>query len=228
MRLKAFLVALAVGAVGYAGACDSSTETETTTPVGGSGAGGGGTGGEPGVGGQPSWEISTGSGSCNSVLYEPPTVSSPHVDACSDLDHLSTPPTSGPHYPKWADYKTYTEPVPRGFLIHAMEHGAVLLLYNCSNCDTEIMAMQTWIDAQAVDSACIPPVLRRTILSPAPWLDVPFAIAAWGFMLKADCFDEAQADDIYADRYAKGPEDLCGAGIDPFDPLLMIPSNCPE
>ena len=65
------------------------------------------------------------------------------------------------------------------------------------------------------------------IVTPAPWLDVPFAVAAWGFLLKADCFDPDQVDAIYDDRYAQGPEDLCASGIDPFDPNSEIPSDCP-
>ena len=39
----------------------------------------------------------------------------------------SNPPSSGPHYPIWADFKEYATPVPDGYLVHAEEHGAVLL-----------------------------------------------------------------------------------------------------
>jgi len=195
--------------------------------MGGTGGTSAGTGGEQGLGGEGSWEIGTGSGGCNAVLYEPPVLKSPHVAICSDLDPLSNPPTSGPHYPKWAHFKTYNEPVPRGFLIHAMEHGALVFLYNCDNCDDEIQAIEDYIAAKPIDPACIPYADRRAIASPAPWLDVPFAVAAWGFMLKADCFDPDQVDAIYDDRYAQGPEDLCAAGIDPLDPDSGVPDDCP-
>ena len=226
------LVVAGGAALGAATACGSSgsgTGGAGGTATAGTGAGGpGGAGGEEeGLGGEASWEIGSGSGGCNAVLYEPPVLSSPHVDACSDLDHLSNPPTSGPHYGSWAQFKNYDEPVPRGFLIHAMEHGAVLFLYNCTNCDDEITAIQDYIASKPTDPACLPTVDRRVIASPAPWLDVPFAVAAWGFMLKADCFDADQIDAIYDDRYAQGPEDLCASGIDPLDPMSEIPSDCP-
>jgi Protein of unknown function (DUF3105) len=228
------LLLLTALAVACASACSSSSTPATTTGSGGassgSGAGGiaaGGAGGDDSLGGQASWEVPTGSGGCNAVLYEPPVLGSPHVDLCSDLEPLSNPPTSGPHYPKWAHFKNYDEPVPRGFLIHALEHGALVLLHNCSDCQDEITAIEDYVAGKPTDNACTPIVDRRVIISPAPWLDVPFAVAAWGFMLKADCFDAEQVDAIYDDHYAKGPEDVCASGIDPFDPLQEVPSDCP-
>ncbi|MEQ9320348.1 MAG: DUF3105 domain-containing protein, partial [Polyangiaceae bacterium] len=159
------LVVAGGAALGAATACGSSgsgTGGAGGTATAGTGAGGpGGAGGEEeGLGGEASWEIGSGSGGCNAVLYEPPVLSSPHVDACSDLDHLSNPPTSGPHYGSWAQFKNYDEPVPRGFLIHAMEHGAVLFLYNCTNCDDEITAIQDYIASKPTDPACLPTVDR--------------------------------------------------------------------
>jgi hypothetical protein len=171
-------------------------------------------GGE-GVGGEPSWIVQTGSGGCDSVIYEVPVQKSPHVDDCSPVSYVSDPPTSGPHYGVWATYKTYDAPLPWGYLVHGMEHGGIVLSYDCTNCDSEILAMQTYIDGLAPDPSCFSPINRRITLVPAD-LDVPFAAVAWGFMLKGQCFDETIVAAFAEEHYAKGPEDVCAAGIDPL------------
>ncbi len=236
-----FWIGLAVAtAVASAASCGSDTVTETTPQTGGNGGTGNGTAGEEDVvGGQGSWQIGTGSGGCNSQLYEPPTVKSPHVEACSPIDYVSMPPTSGPHYARWAHFQTYDEPVPWGYLVHAMEHGAMVFAYNCDlyhggggmggmggaggaggttpdACTQAVAEIQAYVDDLPLDEACQPLLPRRAIIVPAPDLDVGFAVAAWGFMMKADCLDGDMIDGFYAERYAQGPEDLCGSGIDPF------------
>jgi hypothetical protein len=64
-------------------------------------------------------------------LYQPPVVASPHVEECSKLAPLSNPPSSGPHYPRWAAYRRYDVPIPRGFSIHDLEHGGIVISYRC-------------------------------------------------------------------------------------------------
>ena len=60
---------------------------------------------------------------------------------------MTKPPSSGNHYPIWPDYQTYDKPVPWGHLMHAMEHGAVIIVYNCpGGCPDEVAAAQAIID----------------------------------------------------------------------------------
>jgi len=56
-----------------------------------------------------------------------------HEFVCSELTHTSYPPVGGNHYPIWAAYQEYDAPVPWGFLLHSMEHGAVVLAYRCED-----------------------------------------------------------------------------------------------
>jgi hypothetical protein len=107
--------------------------------------------------------------------------------------------------------------VPRGFYVHSMEHGAVVILYSCSDCDEEVAAAKAMIEALPSDSACSEAVERRVILSPDPLLEARWAAAAWGFSLTSDCF-EAEVFAAFVDvHYANGPEDLCGGGLRPED-----------
>lgn len=220
---------IGIGTLAITGACVLSLGCSSTTAPPAGGAGGSsatGTGGDdPGYGGEASWEVETGSGGCNAVIYEPPVVKSPHIETCSKVDYLSMPPTSGPHYPKWAHFQSYDSPLPWGFLVHALEHGAVLLATQCDGCDA-LSDIEAWAADQDVDPGCVAPTDNRLIVAPAPELDVPFAMAAWGAMLKADCFDPAIAELFVERYYAGGPEDFCNAGFDPTDPTEMIPADC--
>ena len=226
----ALVSALAVAGLTLIACSDSTTTPATTsgpTSTTGPGSGGDGAGagdGGDGHGGEPSWIVPTGSGGCDATLYEPPVVASPHVDECSVLEHISNPPTSGPHYPRWAQPKTYDEAIPRGYWVHAMEHGAVVLSYNCPNgCDDEVTAMQAFVDGLDPDPNC---PANRILITPDPELDVQFAVSAWGNMLKASCFDETLVTTFFEEHYNDAPEDVCSGGIDPLDPAEMIEDDC--
>lgn len=43
----------------------------------------------------------------------------------------SNPPTSGPHGPA-VDWGVHDQPVPKEALVHGMEHGGVVILYDCT------------------------------------------------------------------------------------------------
>ncbi|MBI5619858.1 DUF3105 domain-containing protein [Candidatus Gottesmanbacteria bacterium] len=44
----------------------------------------------------------------------------------------SNPPTSGPHLPTWVKAGIYDTPQSEGELIHSLEHGYVIVSYNCN------------------------------------------------------------------------------------------------
>lgn len=48
------------------------------------------------------------------------------------FSYNSNPPTSGPHDATWIKAGIYDSPQGDGFLIHALEHGYVVISYNCS------------------------------------------------------------------------------------------------
>jgi hypothetical protein len=72
---------------------------------------------------------------CSVDVEEPSILPGTHVPEGTPLAYDSNPPSSGSHYPRWADYEEYTAPVPDGYLVHAIEHGGVLLLYKCEALD---------------------------------------------------------------------------------------------
>lgn len=157
-------------------------------------------------------------GPCAAVTEQHPIEGAAHVPECSEVTYGTNPPSSGSHYGVWAAFQSYTFPVPRGYLVHDLEHGAVVFHYNCPDgCDDEIADAQAMIGLLPDDSRCTPLGLRRrVILTPDPLLDVRWAASAWGFTLRAECFSGPEFRAFYLERGRKGPEDLCNQGDD-FD-----------
>lgn len=160
------------------------------------------------------------SGKCEAVEQSHVSLPSPHVDECSTLtdgDFSSNPPSSGAHYGVWAAFKSYTQPMPRGYYLHSLEHGGVAFLYNCpEGCPDDVAALQAIIDQLPSDPRCTAPAgpRRRMILAPEPNLKTRFAAAAWLHTLSAPCVEAAAFDAFARDHYAKGPEDICIDGTD--------------
>lgn len=55
-----------------------------------------------------------------------------HVDVGTRVLGAATePPTSGDHYADWVRSGVYESPKDDGYLIHSLEHGYVIMSYNC-------------------------------------------------------------------------------------------------
>jgi Protein of unknown function (DUF3105) len=163
----------------------------------------------------------TDAGECHALVEAPSVIPSNHLDEGTPIGYTSNPPSSGPHYPRWANFQEYTSPVPPGYLVHSLEHGAVLLAYKCDaldagDCNEVVAALRGVRDSLATDPTCDPSIRVRIIIAPMPTLDVPVAAAAWGFTYKAQCVDVPSLTQFVQEHYAKGPEDFCSPGIIDF------------
>jgi hypothetical protein len=152
--------------------------------------------------------------SCAVTIDSPELLASPHIPEGSPTSYNSNPPTSGPHYPVWANFKELTVTPDDGYLVHSLEHGAVALLYKCDGaaCPTIVDALRKIRDALPSDPLCDPSIRVRIVIAPYPKLDVPVAAAAWGWTYKADCVDVPTLTQFVKDNYANGSENLCAPG----------------
>jgi hypothetical protein len=167
----------------------------------------------------PTYDASAPVGVCGAVTQQHAIEGATHVAVCSYVDYLTLPPSSGDHYPYWAAYMTYDQPVPEGFWVHDLEHGAIVLTYDCgeAGCADDIAAAQQMIDAWPDDPLCdaaAEGVKGRFVMTPDPRLDVRFAASAWGWTLRANCFDPAAFLAFAQAHYGQGPEVLCTNGVD--------------
>lgn len=137
-----------------------------------------------------------------------------HVTECSHIDYSTNPPSSGRHYSVWAAYQTYDFPVPRGYWVHCLEHGAVVITYNCpEGCADEVAQVEALIASLPSDPRCTPVGLdHQVVITPDPLLDTRWAMSSWGKTLRASCIDEAAFKEFYESNSAFGPEDICGGG----------------
>jgi hypothetical protein len=201
------------GAAGSGGAPDTAGSGGAPDMAGAGGASGaagdGGPGGAPGAGG---------AGVCTAQVAHPAEEGMRLHVPCTPVPVYGTnPPSSGNHYAIWADYKTYDTPVPWGHLMHSMEHGAVIIVYNCpGGCADEVAQAQNMIDALPVDPLCTAPTKRRVILAPDPKLTVRWAASAWTWTLRSTCFDATAFSAFVSAHYGMGGEDLCGELHEPF------------
>lgn len=209
--------------------CGSGDSGVTPTGTGGASAGTGGasagTGGSGlvGTGGAAGTALDAASddvispgddaGSCEALVESHPEEGFNHLTRCDPTTYMTNPPSSGNHYGDWAMYQTYTTPFRAGFWVHNLEHGAVVITYNCpAGCPDEVAQVQSFIDSLSNDCDPLP---KRIILLPDPDLDVRFAASAWTFTIKAPCFNRAAFAQFVADHYNHGREDICPGDLNP-------------
>lgn len=159
---------------------------------------------------------------CAILIEDHPLLDSPHVAIDSAVTYNSSPPTSGPHYPVWAAYQEYDKPVDRRYYVHNLEHGGVVLAYNCqaagdagavTACNTIVEALRAAVAAIPNDPLCKDEGVRvRAVITPDPLLDVPIAAAAWGQTYRAQCLDLPSLTEFVKSSYGFGPESLCANG----------------
>lgn len=175
--------------------------------------------GTPEVALTPLTETEIDGSACGAVEQAFPLDTAAHTSACEEIAYGTNPPSSGTHYGSWPIFKIYDRPVPRGFLVHAMEHGAVVIGYSCTDCEEEVLAARALVDELGPDPLCCTDpsctgATTRLILAPDPRLDTPWAAASWGFTLAGGCFEpEAFRAFVEAHR-GRGPEAVCAQGID--------------
>lgn len=152
----------------------------------------------------------------SSVVVEThPILPSPYVPVCSELDYPTDPPTSGPHYPVWATYKTYLEPVNPGFLVHSLKHGAIVITWRCPDgCADDLTALRELINQRPRDPRCDSLLHHRIVVAPRPDQDRTLVASAWGHAFKADCFDLPALTAFIDAHYGQGLEDDCFEGVD--------------
>jgi len=157
--------------------------------------------------------------SCLVTIETPELLPASHVPEGSSITWDSNPPSSGPHYPIWANFQEFDKPIDFGYLVHDMEHGAVVMLYKCDPgpaCDAIVAGLRQVRDSLPTDPLCDPSIRVRVVIAPDPGLDVPVAAATWGWTYKAQCLDLPTLEDFAKAHIDQGTENLCAPGLATF------------
>lgn len=132
------------------------------------------------------------SGGC--VEHEEPTTAE-HVEG--DVVYADPPPMGGNHNACWASWGIHTDEVADENWVHNLEHGGVVLLYNCpEGCEPEVAEMAAFVTAKG----------NRALLSPYAALPTKFAAVSWGWRLLQDCLDMDAVQTFYTNHVDEGPE----------------------
>jgi hypothetical protein len=157
---------------------------------------------------------------CSIVIDTPELLPGTHVPEGTPITWSSNPPSSGPHYPVWANFQEFPQAVDLGYIVHSIEHGALVMFHQCASgtpeCDAIVAGFRQVRDAIPTDPKCDPAIRVRVIIVADPLLDVPVAAAAWGWTYKAGCLDIPTLTDFAKAHIAQGTEDLCAAGKTTF------------
>lgn len=123
-----------------------------------------------------------------------------HVSEGTQVEYNSNPPTSGPHYANWIRATVSDTPLPDGNLIHSLEHGYVIMSYNCSEGD-ECEKLKNNLKSVYEKKG-----QNKLIVVPRPNLDSLIALTAWNRIQKLQEYDE-QAIVNFIDSFRnRGPE----------------------
>lgn len=124
-----------------------------------------------------------------------------HTDTCEDTcGNGLNPPTGGPHCPTTAACRAqFQEPIHECQWVHNLEHGHVVLLYNCPEGCPEIVDELTeiWRDS-GFD--------KRMLVTPWPKLEKKVAAVVWGWSWSGDEIDRDAITCIISHQDEDAPE----------------------
>lgn len=112
----------------------------------------------------------------------------------------SDPPTSGWHYDTPLASGFHEQPAADEQVVHNLEHGHVVISYDCS---------------KLTDCASAKTQIRQLVARYRNWkvtavprqnADTPLALTAWGWLDKLDSLDEARIAAFISTRRDRGPE----------------------
>ena len=146
----------------------------------------------------------------------------------------SNPPTSGSHLPTWIKPGVYDAPQSEGELIHSLEHGFVIISYNCGVHLSAIrrvyaheevgspsgdFAQTELATGSAITNSAACATLRqqlsdlankkrlwKLIVVPRPQLDTTIALSTWGYIDKFDAMDAGRIERFIDFHRDQGPE----------------------
>ncbi len=119
-----------------------------------------------------------------------------HVPDDTKIDYNSNPPAGGPHYATPAHAGTYDKAPADGYLVHSLEHGAVILWYKEDLPKNDVEKLKEIFNKTP----------GKSIMTPRKDLDVKVAVSSWGRVLKLQAIDEQQIKAFFKTNSDRAPE----------------------
>jgi hypothetical protein len=130
---------------------------------------------------------------------------------------MANPPASGPHWPVWSAWGAFTDSVvPRERWVHNLEHGGVVLLFNCppdggaigdgaasAGCPEVGQSLAFLRSERSNDKFGV----VRVLVTQDPLLPARVGAVAWLWSWLGDTVDVDLIRCFINRRYGRGPED---------------------
>ncbi len=141
----------------------------------------------------------TDAGGVHGQLLTATNLSHNHLATCDDPNcgNGANPPLGGDHCATWLNCRVWTTPQPKCNWIHNLEHGAIVIAYNCSNCDALVQQLAQYQSAH-----------MDALVTPDPELPNTVAVMVWGFGWLGDGFDPAAFDEVVSHQFQASPENV--------------------
>ncbi|MSQ23344.1 MAG: DUF3105 domain-containing protein [Chloroflexi bacterium] len=119
-----------------------------------------------------------------------------HIEkGAQHVAYNSKPPTSGPHWniggEAPANWGIYEIPIADEAQIHNLEHGGIMIQYNCNDCLDLVSQLQDFYN-RYVPAHRIPlfPSSSKIVIAPYPDMPTRITLTAWGRIDTFDAYDE--------------------------------------
>ncbi len=123
---------------------------------------------------------------------EVPIQGSEHINPGVPHDpYNSDPPSSGPHYAATVETGFYDEAPQDEYLVHNLEHGHVIIWYNCSALAADACTALKDQIREVMSRAGVSLITGTSKINavPRPTMDTTLALTSWGRLDKFDAFD---------------------------------------
>jgi hypothetical protein len=156
---------------------------------------------------QVSGDLTAAAKAAGCTLTNPPIEGRNHEDKdFTAADYKTNPPTSGNHFPEWAQDGIYAagETPPLGKLVHTLEHGRIDVQYKPGTPDHTIAQLDALLAEQSGG-------YHMLLFENSTDMDAQIAATAWGHSLTCPQFNNKVFDAIRTFRAAyidRGPEDV--------------------
>ena len=135
-----------------------------------------------------------------------PTEDPFHVQPNQQGKYKHYPPSSGVHYGQYLNWGIYTDEVPPEFWVHSLEHGGIVILYNCAkadDCTKTQQALKKFYNAAPPD-----PEFKKIklLISPNSKITYHVTALAWGYELNLGDVNQDALLKFYEKYVNQGPE----------------------
>lgn len=143
---------------------------------------------------------------CGPEVDAPKKEAGAHVAEPTPISYDQNPPSSGPHWPMWQEpWGPYPSGLPRERWVHDLDHGGIVLAYNCpAGCDDVSGELTTMMNATPPDRFD----LQRFLIVPDTEMPHKVAALAWGWRWQSDAVDMTSIRCFVTARYDRAPESI--------------------